>query len=65
MDSELKSIRIPVISRDVQKMSEEYFAVFDPAVDQLIRSFYDNTSASQAISILSERLLQKAQYSAQ
>ncbi len=56
MESELKSIRLPVVSRDVQKMSEDYFAVFDPAVDQLIRSFYDGTNASQAINILSERL---------
>lgn len=64
MESDLKSIRMPVISREVMQMSEDYFAVFDPAVDHLIRSFYDNTNTSHAITILSERLLQKAQNSA-
>ena len=44
-------------------MSEEYFSVFDPAVDQLIRSFYDDTSANSAITLLSDRLLQKANLS--
>lgn len=64
MENELKSIRMPVIGREVQQVYEDYFAVFDPAVDQLIRTFYDDTNAHAAITLLADRLLSKSKASA-
>jgi len=36
---------VPVVDATIKRTADEYFALVDPAVDQLIRSFYDNNSA--------------------
>lgn len=56
----MKIIAVPQIGTEVDSFSSDYFNLVDPAVDQILSSHQDNKNASQAVSILTKKLFDKA-----